>query len=180
MAITTRVSSHVRNRPFYRTDEIAAITTAVESSALRRTPDVLHPRRMAHPFRPKSGPQPSRRRSTTAPATARPKDWTRPRRDGDSEEPSLDIDDDVGMISACTGPVPRCYVRMAAANEAPFVIVAKYDRWKDVIRARSIRPRRCYRQAQAGEGQPADDDQVRAGEQSLVNSATKVPTEFID
>src|SRR5689334_3623761 len=65
------------------------------------------------------------------------KDWTHgPVAMVIEKDPSLDIPEEVGMIldvhqGHCRGA--RYVTGLAAAMEAPFVIVAKYDRWREVI-----------------------------------------------
>lgn len=113
------------------------------------------------------------------------KDWTHgPVAMVIQKEPSLDIEDDIGMIldvhqGQCRGA--RYVTGMAAANEAPFVIVAKYDRWKDVIQG-ALDPTKAMLQGKlklVKGNLPTMIKYVQASNQ-LVNSATKVPTEFID
>ena len=113
------------------------------------------------------------------------KDWTHgPVAMVIEKDPSLDLEDDVGMIldvhqGQCRGA--RYVTGMAAASEAPFVIVAKYDRWKDVIQGQ-LDPTKAMMQGKlklVKGNLPVMIKYVQASN-ALVHSATKVPTEFID
>jgi putative sterol carrier protein len=100
------------------------------------------------------------------------------------KEPSLDLDEEVGMIldvhaGECRGA--RYVKGLAAAMEAPFVIVAKYDRWKEVIRG-ELDPTKAMMQGKlkmVKGNLPVMLSNVQASNQ-LVVSATKVDTEFLD
>lgn len=101
-----------------------------------------------------------------------------------SKDPSLDLTDDMVMLldvheGKCRG---TAFERgLAAADTAPFVIVANYDRWKEVIRG-ELDPTKGMMQGKLKLTKGLLPVMIRFVEASkqLVQSATKIPTEFID
>lgn len=101
-----------------------------------------------------------------------------------SKNPELGIDEDTGMIldvdqGVCRGTQ---YVKgMDAVQEAPFVIVAPYDRWKQVIRG-EVDPIKAMMEGKLKMTKGHLPTMLRFVESSraLVVSATKVPTRFLD
>lgn len=101
-----------------------------------------------------------------------------------SKNPELGIEEDTGMIldvdqGVCRGTQ---YVKgMDAVQEAPFVIVAPYDRWKQVIRG-EVDPIKAMMEGKLKMTKGHLPTMLRFVESSraLVVSATKVPTRFLD
>ncbi|MCA9581246.1 MAG: SCP2 sterol-binding domain-containing protein [Myxococcales bacterium] len=101
-----------------------------------------------------------------------------------SKDESKGLPDDVGMIldvrdGTCHGTT---YVQgIDKVQDAPFIIVAPYERWKKVIRG-EMDPIKGMMQGQLKLTKGHLPTMLRFVESSrqLVVSATQVPTEFID
>lgn len=101
-----------------------------------------------------------------------------------SKDPELGLDDDMGMIldvheGECRGAQ---YVKgLAAVDEAPFVIVAPYARWKQVIDG-ELDPIKAMMEGKLKMTKGSLPTMLRFVESSkaLVVSAAKVPTRFRD
>ena len=97
-------------------------------------------------------------------------------------DPSIGIEEDTGMIldvhqGQCRGTQ---YVKgIDAVQDAPFVIVAPYARWRDVIEGR-VDPIKAMMEGKLKLTKGHLPTMIRFVESSraLVVSATKVPTEF--
>ena len=113
------------------------------------------------------------------------KDWTHgPVAMVVTKEPSLDLDDDMVMFLDVHEGVcrdARYEKGMQATEKAPFVIVATYDRWKDVIRG-ELEPTKGMLQGKLKLVKGHLPTMIRYVESSkaLVESAAQVPTEFLD
>jgi len=99
-----------------------------------------------------------------------------------SADPSLGLDDDYGILLDVDQGVCReaTYVKgMARVTDAPFVIVAPYARWKDVIEGR-LDPIKGMMEGKLKLTQGHLPTMIRFVESSraLVSSAAKVPTRF--
>ncbi len=101
-----------------------------------------------------------------------------------SRNPELGLEEDTGMIldvdqGVCRGT--RYVKGMDAVQEAPFVIVAPYDRWKQVIRG-EVDPIKAMMEGKLKMTKGHLPTMLRFVESSraLVVSATKVPTRFLD
>ncbi len=101
-----------------------------------------------------------------------------------SKTPEVGIEEDTGMIldvdqGVCRGTQ---YVKgMDAVQEAPFIIVAPYARWKQVIRG-EVDPIKAMMEGKLKMTKGHLPTMLRFVESSraLVVSATKVPTLFLD
>lgn len=113
------------------------------------------------------------------------KDWTHgPVAMVVAKEPSLDINEEYVMIldvdrGSCRGA--KLARGMTAADEAPFIIVGKYDRWREVIEGK-LDPTKAMLTGKLALTKGHLPTMIRYVESSkqLVESATKVPTEFLD
>ena len=101
-----------------------------------------------------------------------------------SKDPALGLDDDTGMIldvheGTCRGTQ---YVKgMDAVQDAPFIIVAPYSRWKQVINA-ELDPIKAMMEGKLKMTKGHLPTMLRFVESSraLVVSASLVPTQFRD
>lgn len=101
-----------------------------------------------------------------------------------SKDPELGLDDDMGMIldvheGECRGTQ---YVKgIDAVGDAPFIIVAPYARWKQVINA-ELDPIKAMMEGKLKMTKGHLPTMLRFVESSraLVVSASKVPTQFRD
>ena len=101
-----------------------------------------------------------------------------------SKDDSLGLDDDMGMIldvheGECRGAQ---YVKgLDAVQEAPFVIVAPYSRWKQVING-ELDPIKAMMEGKLKMTKGSLPTMLRFVESSkaLVVSAANVPTQFCD
>lgn len=101
-----------------------------------------------------------------------------------TKDPARGLADDVGMILDVEGGECRGtkYVSgMASVEGAPFIIVAPYERWREVIRG-EIDPIQGMMQGKLKLTKGHLPTMLRFVESSrqLVNSASKVPTQFVD
>ena len=101
-----------------------------------------------------------------------------------AKDPALGIEEDTGMIldvdrGVCHGT--RYVKGLDAVQEAPFVIVAPYERWKQVIRG-EVDPIKAMMEGKLKMTKGHLPTMLRFVESSraLVVSATKVPTRFLD
>ncbi len=98
-------------------------------------------------------------------------------------DPSIGIEDDMGMVldvheGQCRGT--RYVSGMASVQDAPFIIVAPYSRWKEVVQGKHD-PIKAMMEGKLKLVKGHLPTMIRFVESSrqLVVSATKVPTEFI-
>ncbi|MCA9601943.1 MAG: SCP2 sterol-binding domain-containing protein [Polyangiales bacterium] len=101
-----------------------------------------------------------------------------------SKDPSKGLEDDAGMILDVEGGQCRgtTFVHgLAAVESAPFIIVAPYERWKEVING-SVDPIQGMMQGKLKLTKGHLPTMLRFVESSrqLVVSASKVPTKFVD
>ena len=101
-------------------------------------------------------------------------------------DPSLGIEDDTGMIldvegGHCRGTTYLTGMAAIEAEDPPFIIVAPYDRWKEVIGG-DVDPIKAMMQGKLKLTKGHLPTMLRFVESSrqLVASAQKVPTEFVD
>lgn len=98
-------------------------------------------------------------------------------------DPSIGIDDDTGMVldvheGVCRGTK---YVQgLDAVQDAPFIIVAEYARWKQAVQG-EVDPIKAMMEGKLKLVKGHLPTMIRFVESSrqLVVSATKVPTEFV-
>jgi len=98
-------------------------------------------------------------------------------------DPSIGLDDDYGILMDVDQGVCRAasFTKgMASVKSAPFIIVAPYARWKDVIEGR-LDPIKGMMEGKLKLTQGHLPTMIRFVESSraLVTSAAKVPTDFV-
>jgi len=98
-------------------------------------------------------------------------------------EPSIGLPEDMAMwLDVHEGECRACrLVSRAEADQAPFVLVASYSRWKEVIR-KDVDPTKGMMQnkLKLTKGHMPTMVKFVTSNKELVESTTRVPTRFID
>jgi len=98
-------------------------------------------------------------------------------------EPAIGIPEDVGMwLDTASGECRECrLITRAEADKAPFVLVAPYARWKEVIK-KQLDPTKGMMQnkLKLTKGHMPTMVKFVTANKELVESTTRVPTQFVD